>query len=118
MRLELDPLVRLERGALIELMLDVREVRERKELAGVRLVRRPDGVDARIRPEAVSILVEGPKSLMEELSADEFEAELHLDGLASGRHQVVPMIHILRPEVLASVHVVSVTPEEIRVDIP
>ena len=117
-RLELDPLVRLERGALIELMLDVREVRERKELAGVRLVRRPDGVDARIRPEAVSILVEGPKSLMEELSADEFEAELHLDGLASGRHQVVPMIHILRPEVLASVHVVSVTPEEIRVDIP
>ena len=115
--LELDPLVRLEQESSVDLTLDVREVRLRKELAGVTVKPQPDGVDAELDPKTVRVFVEGPKSLVQQLRAEDLEAEVRLDGVAAGSHHVVPVVRVLRPDELAAIHIISVKPEEIEVDV-
>ena len=114
-RLELDPLVRLDRESSVELTLDVREVRLRKELAGVIVRAQPDDVDADVDPETVLVLVEGPKSLVEQLQAEDLQAELRLDGVSAGTHKVVPVVHMLDPNEHAAIQFISVQPEEVGV---
>lgn len=114
-RLELDPLVRLERETSVDLTLDVREVRLRKELAGVAVVSRPAAVDADLDPETVEVLIDGPKSLVEQLRAEDLQAEVRLDGVAAGDHRIVPLVHVLNPDELAAIHIISVKPEDIGV---
>ncbi len=115
--LELDPLVRLEQESSVDLTLDVREVRLRKELAGVSVNPKPDGVDAELDPETVRVLVEGPKSLVEQLRAEDLEAEIRLDGVPAGSHRVVPVVRVLDPARRAPIHIISVKPEAIEVDV-
>ena len=115
-RLELDPLVRLEQDSSVNLTLDVREVRLRKELAGVTVKPQPDGVDADVDPKTVRVLVEGPKSLVEQLRAEDLEAEVRLHGVAAGSHRVVPVVRVFRPGE-AAIHIISVKPEDIEVDV-
>lgn len=116
-RLELDPLVRLEQDSSVELTLDVREVHVRKELDDVTVRRKPDGADANFNPNTVQVLVEGPKSLVEPLRADDLVAEVRLDGLAAGRHRVFPVVRVLGPVELAAIRIISVKPEAIEVDV-
>ena len=101
----------------MDLTLDVREVRLRKELAGVTVKPQPDGVDAELDPKTVRVFVEGPKSLVQQLRAEDLEAEVRLDGVAAGSHHVVPVVRVLRPDELAAIHIISVKPEEIEVDV-
>ena len=115
--LELDPLVRLEQESSVDLTLDVREVRLRKELAGVTVKPQPDGVDADLDPKTVWVLVEGPRSIVEQLRAEDLEAEVRLDGVAAGSHRVAAVVRVLRPDELAAIHIISVKPEEIEVDV-
>ena len=115
--LELDPLVRLESGTSIELTLDVREVRLRKEISGIEVTTRPEAVSASLEPNSVRVVVEGPRSMIEQLRAEDLEVEVRLDGLGAGRHQVVPIVHVIRPDELAAVHIVSVTPNELAVQV-
>lgn len=114
-RLELDPLVRLDQESSVDVTLDVREVRLRKELAGVIVKAQPDGVDADVDPETVRVVVDGPKSLVEQLRGEDLEAELRLDGLPAGRHDVVPVVHVLDPDAHAAIQFISVKPEEVGV---
>ncbi len=116
-RLELDPLVRLEHDSSVNLTLDVREVRLRKELADVTVTPKPNGVDADIDPKTVRVLIEGPKSLVEQLRPEDLEAEVRLHGVAAGSHRVVPVVRVLRPEELATILIISVKPKDIKVDI-
>lgn len=114
-RLELDPLVRLERETSVDLTLDVREIRLRKELAGVAVTSKPERIDADVDPATVEVLIEGPKSLIEQLLAEDLEAEVRLDGVAAGSHRLVPLVHVLSPDKHAAIHIISVKPEDIRV---
>ena len=116
-RLELHPLVRLESGTSIELTLDVREDLLRKGLAGVEVMTRPEAMNARLEPKTVRVVVEGPRSLIEQLRAEDLEVEVRLDGLGAGRHKVVPIVHVIRPDELAAVHIVSVAPDELEVQV-
>ncbi len=112
-RVELDPLMRLEGLTSVELTLDVREERARSELSGVPMRVEPPGVRVRLDPDTILVVAEGPKSLIESLSAEDLEAVVYLEGLEAGRHDVVPIVRVRRPEDLALVRVLSVHPEEI-----
>ncbi len=116
-RLELDPLVRLRGDTSVELTLDVREVRLRKELSGVVVKSQPQRVNAAMDPDTIRVLVEGPKSLVEQLTAEEIEAEVQLEGLLPGSHRVVPVVRIVGRHELAGFHVISVNPEHIQVEL-
>ncbi len=115
--LELHPLVRLESGTSIELTLDVREVRLRKELSEIEVMTRPEAVRASLEPKSVRVVVEGPRSMIEQLRAEDLEVEVRLDGLGPGRHKVVPIVHVIRPDVFAAMHIVSVTPNELAAQV-
>lgn len=116
-RLELDPLIRLEQESSVELFLNVREVRERKEISDIVVTAKPDGVEADIDRDRVTIIIEGPKSLVERLTEEDFEAEVRLDGVASGTHRAVPVVRVLRPDQLATIHIIAVEPEDIEVEV-
>ena len=93
--------------------LDVREERARSELPSVSMRTEPPGVRVRLDPNTIAVIAEGPKSLIESLSAEDLEAVVYLEGLKAGRHDVVPIVRVRRPEELALVRVLSVRPEEI-----
>jgi YbbR domain-containing protein len=115
-RVELDPLVRIERELTVALALDIREERIRRELAGVTVKSIPGDRPARLAPGAVSVRIEGPKSLVEGLRAEDLEAHVQIESLPPGRHSVAPAIVVSSPEASA-IQILSVEPREIRVQI-
>lgn len=117
-RLELDPLVRLRGDTSVDLHLNVREVQLRKELSGVVVKLQPPRVNATVSPKTIKVLVEGPKSLVEQLSADGLEAEVHWEGLSAGSHRVVPLVQVIDQEEPATFHFISLDPEAIQVELP
>ena len=116
-RLELDPLVRLRRDTKVELTLDVRELRDRTELDGIRVAIQPPNARAQLQPSTIRVVIEGPKSLIEELTAEQLGAEVRVDGLGSGSHRLTPIVYVLRPDALAALHIVSTIPDEVTVQI-
>jgi YbbR domain-containing protein len=116
-RVELDPLVRLERETTVELTLDVREERMRREFAKVAVRAAPEETKARLSPTTVRVVVEGPKSLVALLSAEDIDVGVLLDGLAAGRHSVAPEVKLPGDE-SSDLHVISVKPEQIVVRVP
>ncbi len=115
-RVELDPLVRVERELNVALALDVREERRRRELAEVAVRGIPEGKAARLTPGVIKIRVEGPKSFVDELRAEDILAQVQLQDLAPGRYEVAPTIVISSPNASA-IHVLSIEPQEIRVHV-
>jgi YbbR domain-containing protein len=115
-RVELDPLVRVEREANVTLALDVREERLRRELSGVAVKGFPEDRAAKLTPLTIKVRVEGPKSLVEQLRAEDLRAHVPLQDLAPGRHSVAPTIALPSPEPSA-IEILSIEPKEIRVQI-
>jgi YbbR domain-containing protein len=115
-RVELEPLVRVEQELSVSLALDVREEQGRRELSGVPVRGLPEDRPARLTPDAVKIQVEGPKSLVDELRAEDVFAQVRLQDLAPGRHSVAPTIVISSPEA-GSIRILSIEPLEIRVQV-
>ena len=116
-RVELDPLTRLERETDIEITLDVREERLRREFTKVPIRLMPESSKARLVPATFRVVVEGPKSFVETLSPADVEAEVRVEGLATGRHKVVPVVRV-PGDVPGLVRVVALKPEEIEVRVP
>lgn len=116
-RLELDPLVRLERDHSVNLILDVREVRIRRELEEVSVTAEPSNAVLNVTPTTLRVIVEGPKSLVEQLSSEELVAEARVDGFAAGMHSIVPVVHVRRTDALAALRIISVSPEEVNVQV-
>ncbi len=116
-RVELDPLVRIAREREnVALTLDVREERGDRELPGVAVRALPADSTATLAPGAVTVRVEGPKSLVEHLRAEDLVALVPLSGLGPGRHAVAPNILISTPEADA-IQVISIEPADIEVQI-
>ncbi len=113
-RVELDPLVRAARELNVALALDIREERRRRELSGVAVRGLPEDKAARLTPSAVRVRVEGPKSLIEQLRAEDLLAQVQLSDLAPGRHSVAPALVISSPEASA-IQVLAIEPPQIRV---
>jgi YbbR domain-containing protein len=114
-RIELDPLVRIERELNVALALDVREEHGRRELS-VAVKGLPEDRAARLTPGTVRVRLEGPKSLVEQLRAEDLLAQLDLAALAPGRHSVAPAIVISSPDA-GAFQVLSIEPQQIRVQI-
>jgi YbbR domain-containing protein len=115
-RVELDPLVRLEREMTVDLTLDVREERSRKELSGVMVRIEPPGAAEDLGPETLRVSVEGPKSVVALLNAEDVDAEVKVEGLAPGRHSVTPSVKLRAED--PSVRVLSVKPERVAIRVP
>jgi YbbR domain-containing protein len=115
-RVELDPLVRLARAESVTLSLDVREERGRRELSGIPVRGVPADPPATLSPNTVQVRLEGPKSVVETLRADDLLAQVELKNLGRGRHVVTPSIVISAPEADA-IEVLSIEPEEVKVHI-
>jgi YbbR domain-containing protein len=115
-RVELDPLVRVAREANVTLSLDVREERGRRELLEIPVRGVPADRPATLSPDKVKVRLEGPKSAVEALRADDLLAQVELKELGPGRHAVAPSIVISTPEADA-IDVISIEPEEVEVHI-
>lgn len=115
-RVELDPLVRIERELTVGLSLDIREERLRRELSGVTVKSIPVERTARLVPGSVRVRIEGPKSLVEGLRAEDLEAQVRIESLPPGRHSIAPVVVISPPEA-TSIQVLSIEPREIRVHV-
>jgi YbbR domain-containing protein len=115
-RVELDSLVRLEREMTVDLTLDVREERSRKELSGVMVRVVPPEADVALDPGTLRVSVEGPKSLVALLSAEDVDAEVRVGGLAPGRHSVTPSVKMRAEE--SAIRVLSIKPERVALRIP
>lgn len=115
-RVELDPLVRVERAMSVALTLEVREEHERRELSGVTVRGIPEDRPARFTPGTVKVRLEGPKSLVERLRAEDVLAQVRLQDLAPGRHSLAPTVVLSTPEADA-IQILSIEPQEIRVHV-
>jgi len=114
-RIELDPLVRVERELNVAVALDVREEHRRRELSvPVRFL--PEDRTARLTPGTVRVRLEGPKSLVDQLRAEDLLAQVELSELAPGRHSVTPAIVISSPDA-GAFQVLSIEPQRIQVQI-
>ncbi|HSF19854.1 MAG TPA: CdaR family protein [Vicinamibacteria bacterium] len=116
-RVELDPLVRLDRDTTVEITLQVGEERLRREVSGIVVAGDPESSSVRLEPQTLRVTLEGPRSLVEALSAEDLVATVPLDGLSSGRHNVAPLVR-LRSVYVTQVEVIGIKPEEITVRIP
>jgi len=113
-RVELDPLVRIERELNVALTLEVREEHRRRELSGVAVRSLPKDKAARLTPGTVKVRLEGPKSLVDRLRAEDLLAQVQLSDLPPGRHSVAAAIVFSSPEA-SSIEILSIEPEQIRV---
>jgi YbbR domain-containing protein len=115
-RVELDPMVRVERDLTIALTLDVREERLRRELSGVVLKPLPEEKPARLTPATVRVRLEGPRSLVARLRPEDLWAHVQISDLPPGRHSVAAAVVISSPDASA-IQILSIEPPEIRVQI-
>ncbi len=77
------------------------------ELQGLR-----NGYQATVSPEMVEVILEGPETQLDELSADSLRIYVNLSGLGPGMYRIDPIV--LAP---ANVRVVNVIPESVEVRI-
>jgi YbbR domain-containing protein len=112
-----DPYARLVDARGVEVTLDVREERVSRELPGVAVRPDPPSETATFTPESVTVSIEGPRSVVEQLVAEDLEARANLDGLEPGVHQLAPEIVLLREEI-TDVEIVATEPAEVRTVVP
>ena len=119
-QLELDPLVRLTGETSVVLTLNIVEERIQQELADISVRALPEDVDASLVVNAVQIVVDGPRSVVEGLSVaeqEQLEAEVRLDGLPAGEHSVPVIVRVPNVDAMRTLRIVSVKPEQIEVRI-
>jgi YbbR domain-containing protein len=112
-----DPYVRLVDARGVDVTLDVREERIRKTLKNIVLTARPNFLNASLSPKSITVEIEGPRSVIEQAREEDLEAELDLEGLEPGTHNLLPQLRFLREE-LSGIEILSVDPEEVRVLVP
>ena len=88
--------MRIQGLTSVELKLDVREERARREPPSVSMLTEPPDVRVRLDPDTIAVVAEGPKSLIESLSAEDLGAVVYMDGLALVR------VLSFRPEEIAA----------------
>jgi YbbR domain-containing protein len=113
-RVELDPLVRVVRELNVALALDIGEERMRREIQGVPVQGLPEDRKATITPDRLTVRIEGPKSLVEPLRAEDLLAQVPLSGLAPGRHSLAPTI-VFSSRDARPIQVLATEPERVRV---
>ena len=90
-RVELDPLIRVVRELNVALALDIGEERMRREIQGVPVQGLPEDRKATITPDRLTVRIEGPRSLVEPLRAEDLLAQVPVSGLAPGRRYTLSL---------------------------
>ena len=71
------------------------------------------GYEAQLSPQTVSVILSGPLSILQSLSADDVRFFVDLSGLLSGTHLLEPQVEILPQDV----QLLAITPSSIEVTI-
>jgi len=108
-----DPYARLVDVRGVEVTLDVREERIGREMTGVVLRGQPASVKVSFTPSSVTARIEGPRSVVEQLRAQDLEARVTLEGLSAGVHRLPPQIVFLR-EGISGIEILATEPDEVR----
>ena len=72
-----------------------------------------NGYEAQLSPQTVSVILSGPLSILQSLSADDVRFFVDLSGLQSGTHLLEPQVEILPQDV----QLLAITPSSIEVTI-
>ena len=78
-------------AAMVDLFIPIHEVSEEKELKDVTVkMIRPSGAlgIAELNPQKVSVVIQGPRRVLQNLSAEKMHAYADLSGLDYGEHEV------------------------------
>lgn len=58
-----------------------------------------DGLEATITTNAISVVLNGPISVLDEIAEEDIQAIIDLNGLAAGNHEVAPSVFVNQDEV-------------------
>ena len=108
-----DPYARLVDVRGVEVTLDVREERVRREMTGLVLHGQPASVKVSFTPSFVMVQIEGPRSVVEQLRAEDLEARVILQELSPGVHRL-PLQIVFRREGFSGVEILATEPEEVH----
>jgi hypothetical protein len=81
----------------------------------VNLIGVPDGFTAQASPQVISIVLNGPQSLLSGLSTDDIQAVVDMNGLAAGTSDVIPQISIRQGQI--NVDTINITPLPSRISV-
>lgn len=88
---ELSPSVNAQSAAMVDLYIPIHEVSEEKQLKDVVVkMIRPSGAlgIAELNPQKISVTIQGPRRVLQNLEADKMHAYADLSGLDYGEHNV------------------------------
>lgn len=107
-----DPFVRLPDGNTVEVTLEVREERVERELSPVPVSASPSSTKVTLTPASLTIVVAGPRSVVEKLRVEHLGARVRVDGLGAGNHKLAPQIEV-RLAGGGDIEIVNIVPEEV-----
>jgi YbbR domain-containing protein len=81
----------------------------------VNLIGVPDGYTVQASPQVISVVLNGPQSLLSGLSTDDIQAVVDVNGLVAGTSDVVPQISIRQGQV--NVGTINITPLPSRISV-
>jgi YbbR domain-containing protein len=108
-----DPFVRLPDGNTVEVTLEVQEERIQRELSPVPISKSPSSAEVTLTPASLTIVIAGPRSVVERLRPEHLQARVNVDGLDPGDHRLAPHIEVRLPDGV-DIEIISVVPEEVR----
>lgn len=83
----------------------------------VSLIGIPDDYTVQVSPQVISVVLNGPQSLLDGLSADDIQAVVDVNGLTDGISDIVPQISIRQGQVNIDVINVTLLPSRISVTV-
>ena len=108
-----DPFVRLPEGNTVEVTLEVQEERIERELGPVPVSASPSSPKVTLTPASLTVVVGGPRSVVEKLRVEHLDARVNVEGLDPGSHPLAPQIEV-RLQGAADIEIVNVVPEEVE----
>lgn len=81
----------------------------------INLIGLSNGTTARITPEVISLVLNAPVSLLSDVTADEVQAVIDVNGLEAGTYDIVPQIIIRNGQVVLDVEDITLFPSRVSV---
>lgn len=83
----------------------------------IRFIGLPEDSTIQANPQNISVVLAGPVSLIDDLTVEDIQAVIDVNGLQAGTHQLVPQIEILQGQVDLPDSNVTLLPTEVTVTI-
>lgn len=102
-----------DRNVRVEIAIREQEITLPLENIAINLIGLPENYTAIITPETISVVLNGPISLLEGVTADNVQAVIDLNGIAAGTHDIAPRISV-NGEILGPFNV-TVLPQRVTI---